>query len=126
MHGVEVEIKVVKRKGDPLNDDESTNPIEVCSMAATTPTSKATTSLSNPMVCPHQQQEEQQQQQRSNNSYKSNGKLLNNISACDNCCTKSSSNSNLSCKGKFESMDIFSKNKKKYNSNQVWSLESIH
>ncbi|XP_031631652.1 guanylate cyclase soluble subunit beta-1 isoform X2 [Contarinia nasturtii] len=92
LHGVEVEIKVVKRKGEPLNDDESTNFAEV---STTTTTLHATTSTNdNTAVCPHQHQ-----QQKSNDSHKTNGKLLNNLATCESCCTKSSSNTNLSCKG---------------------------
>lgn len=90
MHGVEVEIKVVKRKGEPLNDDESTNPGDIST--TTTTMSHATTST-NDSICPYQQQ-------KSNDSHKTNGKLLSNLTECENCCTKSSSNTNLCSKGK--------------------------
>lgn len=78
----------MKRKGEPLdsNDADTTNTNEPIT----------STTSANESVCRHQQQ----QQQQSNDLHQINGKLLNNLSISEVHCPKSSSNSNLSSKGK--------------------------
>lgn len=76
----------MKRKGEPLNSDDTTNLTESTTIVPRTNTT------TNESICPLSQ---------SSDSHKTNGKLLNNVNSCEKSCLKSCSSKHSSSIGKW-------------------------